>query len=146
MATLTPETAQASCEWSVSGMDCGACASKIKDAVARLPGVSDVSVTLMAERLRLTLDEAQTPRDKVEATVKSLSYGIAPKGEAPARKGFVMPQHGAHGNETVVNTGPDTGHGSAGHVHDGPADGGKRWYETAKGRLVIFTGLLLGVA
>ena len=35
------ETATA-CDWTVSGMDCGSCATKIKDAVGRLPGVSGV--------------------------------------------------------------------------------------------------------
>ncbi|MFN4156588.1 MAG: cation transporter [Paracoccaceae bacterium] len=29
------------CDWTVSGMDCGSCATKIKDAVARFPGVID---------------------------------------------------------------------------------------------------------
>ena len=55
-------------------MDCGSCATKIKDAVARLPGVSGVEVAIMSERLRLTLDEAQTGRDKVENN----RWGIAP--------------------------------------------------------------------
>ena len=148
----TPKTTDASCEWSVSGMDCGSCASKIKDALGRLPGVSDVSVGLMTERLRLTLDEAQTPRTVIEARVKSLGFGIAPKGEAAPRKGFVMPEMAAHDHaghdhaEAHKDTGPDAGHGSAGHVHDDPADRGKRWYQTAKGRLVIVTGLLLAVA
>ena len=51
------ETATA-CDWTVSGMDCGSCATMIKDAVGRLPGVSGVEVGIMSERLRLTLDEA----------------------------------------------------------------------------------------
>ena len=38
------------------------------------------------------------------------------------------------------------GHGSPSHVHDDPADRGKRWYQTGKGKLVIFTALLLAVA
>ena len=54
------------CDWTVSGMDCGSCATKIKDAVARLPGVTRVEVGIMSERLRLTLDEGRTSRDKVE--------------------------------------------------------------------------------
>ena len=53
------------CDWTISGMDCGSCASKIKDAVSRLPGVSGVEVGLMSERLRLTLEEGKTDRDKV---------------------------------------------------------------------------------
>ena len=50
-------------EWTVSGMDCASCAGKVRGAVERLPGVSDVDVALMTERLRLTLDEGQTPRN-----------------------------------------------------------------------------------
>ena len=82
------------CDWTVSGMDCGSCATKIKDAVSRLPGVSDVQVAIMSERLRLTLDEAQTGRDKVEKTVRALGYGIEPR-KAGAKK--IMPLSGATG-------------------------------------------------
>ncbi|WP_299847394.1 heavy metal translocating P-type ATPase [uncultured Paracoccus sp.] len=149
------------CEWTISGMDCGSCANKIKDAVGRLPGVSDVSVTLMSEKLRLTLRDDKTGRDRIEAVVKSLGYGIAPRGSAAAKKGFVLPDaaekvhdhdHG-HGHSEddghdhqLTTESPDEGHGSAGHVHDDPAERGKRWYQTGKGKLVIFTALLLGAA
>ncbi|MGL6211978.1 MAG: cation transporter, partial [Paracoccaceae bacterium] len=145
-------------------MDCGACASKIKDAVGRLPGVRGVEVGLMAERLRLTLDESQTSREKVENTVKSLGYGIGPR-KAGAKKDFVMPyaapsddpgdDHSGHDHApNAADAGPgagqarrdDSGHGSPGHVHDDPANRGKRWYQTGKGKLVIFTALLLGAA
>jgi Cd2+/Zn2+-exporting ATPase len=153
-------------------MDCGSCATKIKDAVARLPGVSGVEVGIMSERLRLTLDEAQTGRDKVEKTVRALGYEIAPRA-AGAKKDFLLPgaqsapeqsdmhqdqDHSAHaaaghdhsghdhGPEAASTKRDDSDHGSPGHVHDDPADRGKRWYQTAKGRLVIFTALLLGAA
>jgi Cd2+/Zn2+-exporting ATPase len=142
-------------------MDCGSCATKIKDAVARLPGVSGVEIGIMSERLRLTLDESQTGREKIEKTVRSLGYEIAVRA-APAKKEFVLPgEHAAdepdvhdHDHETHDH-GPkatatpkrdDSGHGSPGHVHDDPADRGKRWYQTGKGKLVIFTALLLGAA
>ena len=71
------ETRQ-TCEWTVTGMDCASCATKLKGAVGRLPGVADVEVSLMAERLRLTLDESSTPRNRIETVVKSLGYGILP--------------------------------------------------------------------
>ena len=75
-----PEAArETSCDWTVTGMDCGSCATKIKDAVTRLPGVSGVEVGIMSERLRLTLDEGQTGRDKIEKTVRALGYEIAPR-------------------------------------------------------------------
>ena len=61
-------------------MDCGSCAIKVRGAVERLPGVSQVNIATMTERLTLTLDPALTPPEKVEAAVKSLGYGIAPRG------------------------------------------------------------------
>ena len=67
-------------EWTVSGMDCGSCAIKVRGAVERLPGVSQVNIATMTERLSLTLDPIQTPPEKVEAAVKSLGYRIAPRG------------------------------------------------------------------
>lgn len=160
MTSDTLKTAEI-CEWTVTGMDCAACATKIKDGVGRLPGVSDVSVTIMSERLKLTLDEARTPRAKVEAAVKSLGYGIAPRGMmAPAPKKFVLPgadipaekRDSIHSDDDgpdhapKATKGDESGHGSPGHVHDDPADRGKCWYQTAKGKLVIFTGTLLGAA
>ena len=68
------------CDWTVSGMDCGSCAGKIRNAVTRLPGVSGVEVGIMSERLRLTLDENKTGREQVEKTVRALGYGITPRG------------------------------------------------------------------
>ncbi|PZR00869.1 MAG: cadmium-translocating P-type ATPase [Cereibacter sphaeroides] len=179
----TEPSAEIACDWTVSGMDCGSCANKIKDAVARLPGVSGVEIGIMSERLRLNLDEARTTREKVEATVKSLGYGITPRATG-ARKDFVLPeatkgkQHGdehdghdheghdhsghdhfkhdhsghdhsghSHAPKAAKGTGrDDSGHGSPGHVHDDPADRGKHWYQTGKGKLVIFTAFLLGAA
>ena len=160
MMASTKETA---CDWTVSGMDCGSCAAKIRDAVTRMPGVSGVEVSIMSERLRLTLDEAQTGRDKVEKTVRALGYEIAPRAASTKRE-FVLPSanipkadggtHSDHDHEGHDH-GPqadaaakrdESGHGSPGHVHDAPADRGKRWYQTGKGKLVIVTALLLGAA
>jgi len=147
---------EATCDWTVSGMDCGSCATKIKDAVARLPGVSGVDVGIMSERLRLTLDEAQTGRHRIEQTVRALGYGIAPRA---AKKDFVMPGAVAGKDHSDDDAGPvyapqvdapqrpsESGHESSGHVHDDPAERGKHWYQTGKGKLVIFTALLLGAA
>ncbi|MCA3503800.1 MAG: cadmium-translocating P-type ATPase, partial [Rhodobacter sp.] len=169
---MTEAARETSCDWTVTGMDCGSCATKIKDAVARLPGVSGVEVGIMTERLRLKLDEAQTGKDKIEKTVRALGYEIAPRAAA-AKKDFVLlgAQAGADQNDTHKDHDhsghdhagrdhaghddkpkaasamrDDSGHGSPGHVHDDPADRGKRWYQTSKGRLVIFTAMLLGAA
>ena len=71
--------ATATVEWTVTGMDCAACAAKIKNAVGRLPGVSDVNVAIMSERLKLTLADGTTPREKIEGAVRSLGYQIEPR-------------------------------------------------------------------
>ncbi|OJY28864.1 MAG: ATPase [Rhodobacterales bacterium 65-51] len=168
-------------EWNVSGMDCASCVTKVTRAVERMPGISDVSVALMAEKLTLTLVPDTTPKAKIEAAVKSLGFGITPRitgvtAAAPAKKAFVMPgdaanlsdqaetdahvhddghpddDHSGHDyaghayKPKAAGKRHDSGHGGPGHVHDDPADRGKRWYQTGKGKLVIFTGILLGAA
>ena len=119
-------------------MDCAACATKIRSAVERLPGVSDVSVAIMAEKLTLKLDADTTPRASVEATVTKLGYGIGSPKPARARN-LVIP------SAAPVAADHDD-HNSPGHIHNDPADRGKHWYQTSKGKLVIGTGLLLAIA
>ncbi len=120
-------------EWQISGMDCAACTRKIQIAVERLPGVSAVQITLMNERLRLTLAPDTTTAAQIERAVETLGYGItAPPGAASE---VAAPGH--------HNTQPHDDH--SGHSHaDLPTD--SRWYQTAKARLVLFTGVVLAAA
>ena len=143
-------------DWTVTGMDCAACATKITTALERLPGVAEVQVGVMSEKLSLRLEPGATGREAIEATVKKLGYGIAPKGQATGKRKFVMPTEPEARNHDHDHTGhvhdakeatQDAGHGAAGHNHaSSPADLDKHWYQTAKGKLVIGTGLLLAVA
>ncbi len=155
---MAQKSATESQEWAITGMDCAACATKIRTAVERLPGVSDVNVAIMAEKLTLKLEPGTTPRDRIEAAVVRLGYGIGATKASKARA-FVMPgakaddhagqghAEGAHEDQkTSKVTAADDGHGAPGHIHNDPACRGKRWYETGKGRLVIGTGLLLAAA
>ena len=57
------------CDWTVTGMDCASCATKITTALQRLPGVADVHVAVMAKRLTLSLDADVTPEEKIEGVV-----------------------------------------------------------------------------
>lgn len=114
------------CEWTVSGMDCGACVSKIKTALGRMPGVADVQLALMAERLRLQLDGTATSRVDVENLVRGLGYGLSPRD----RGGDPMPGGMAAGDNSPY--------------HEDVAS--QRWYHGAKGRLVIVTALALAGA
>ncbi|GAA6149143.1 heavy metal translocating P-type ATPase [Pseudooceanicola nitratireducens] len=124
-------------------MDCGSCAAKVRGAVERLPGVERVDVALMAERLRLTLDETQTPPERIEKAVRGVGFGIAPKGARPEKPkgGFVLPDGAFPDTAEAVEidiepeeiTGPDD---------DAPTS----WLKTSKGRLVLGTGALLAAA
>ncbi|SMO56568.1 heavy metal translocating P-type ATPase [Paracoccus laeviglucosivorans] len=122
-------------EWTVTGMDCASCSLKVTRAVERLPGISQVSVALMSEKLSVTLTQDGRPED-VEGTVRSLGYGIAARGEDAGQA--------AHDHDHDDHAGHD--HSGHGHSHDDPADRGKSWYRTGKGRLVILTGALLALA
>ena len=55
-----PETTAQTLSWKVGGMDCASCAAKIRGAVERLPGVSDVKLSVMSETLTLALDAGAT--------------------------------------------------------------------------------------
>jgi Cd2+/Zn2+-exporting ATPase len=144
--------------WKVGGMDCASCAAKIMDAVERLPGASDVKVSVMAETLTLRLDERLTGRDVVEIRVASLGYITTPvpadtaalrKAAAQAdRHAPERPHDHHHGEHSAVNAPKqqgDRGHGLPGHIHEATPDG-ISWYQTNKGRLVLTTGALLGAA
>lgn len=138
-------------EWTVTGMDCASCTTKVTRAVERLPGVGDVRVALMAERLSLDLDAGQTPPETIEAIVTKLGFGIAPRGqEAPRKKAFVLPDDASKaGNpptDAVAHSHDHSHDPSHDHSHGDPAERGKSWHQTGKGRLVVLTGGLLAVA
>lgn len=156
------------CEWTVTGMDCGSCADKIRTAIERLPGVSGVEVALMTERLRATVEDGTTENSTIEATVRKLGYDIAPRTSGQAAAATSSHQHHDHAghdhsghdhaghdheghdhaghDHSAHGHGEDAGENDGGHDHDDPADRGKRWYQTRKGHLVVLTGALLVVA
>jgi Cd2+/Zn2+-exporting ATPase len=123
------------CEWIVTGMDCAACAGKIRTAVERLPGVSGVQLAPMSGKLVLRLEPETTSREKVETAVEQLGYGI--RAQKPSAIVTVPPANSANRSRD------DQGDSAR---HDESADQTRTWYHTAKGRLVIGTALLLAAA
>jgi Cd2+/Zn2+-exporting ATPase len=105
----------------IDGMDCGACALKIENALKRLPGVSDVHVNYATESLTLTYDEDRTSLTAIDCKIRTL--------------GFTPNSH--------------PGAGAAGHVVEGreeAAVGHGSWWRTRRGRHVVAAGALLGLA
>ncbi|MAS13349.1 MAG: heavy metal translocating P-type ATPase [Nitratireductor sp.] len=135
--------------WTVGGMDCANCAGKIRTALERLPGVSDVKVSVMSETLALALDEGKTGRETIERTVEKLGYKVSARQKSRTDAGgdaSVDACCSGKGRQPHPASGAsESGHGSAGHVHSAD-EGNKSWYRTGKGHLVILTGLLLAAA
>lgn len=102
----------------IEGMDCGACASKIENAVKRLPSVSEVEVSYGLRTLSLKVEEERTSRDAIKAKVKALGYSAEESGD-DAR----TDDPGSH------------------HRVDERA-----WWSSAKTRQVLVTSLLLLLA
>ena len=134
--------------WHVEGMDCASCVAKVEGAVKRLPGVLDVTVNLMAERLTLRLKPGQTDPAAVERTIKAIGYTARPL-PAKALAGTATPGSAdAHaGHDHAGHDHGDHAHGGAfGHSHadhEDPADATKPWYATGKARLVWLLGALV---
>ena len=98
----------------IDGMDCGACALKIENALKRLPGVSDVNVNYGLQSLTLAFDEDRTSSQAIEHRIRALGYApVAPSGES-------LPQIS---------------------IQEELKDGS--WWRSRKARLVIGTGALL---
>jgi Cd2+/Zn2+-exporting ATPase len=165
MNARTNETSPVNLSWKVGGMDCASCAATIRGAVERLPGVSEVKLSVMSETLSLQLDEGRTDRAAIEARVQSLGYtakSVAPKA-APLRAtdthacGHDHEHHHDHDHQdghphdhekpsaVASKAAADAGHGLPGHVHEATPEG-MCWWQTGKGRLVLVTGALLAAA
>jgi Zn2+/Cd2+-exporting ATPase len=106
----------------VEGMDCASCATKIDTAVRRMPGVSDVVVSVTAGTMTLHHD-ATSDLASIARKVTGLGYGVLPfAGQAPAPV--------AHAHD----------HSEHDHHDHGPASSGP-WWKSKKGLFVIASGL-----
>jgi Cd2+/Zn2+-exporting ATPase len=102
--------------WRVDGMDCGNCANTIRTALERLPGVSDIQISVTKERLALVLDERLTTPATIEDRIGTLGYKPNRLDAAP---GGALPP-----------------------AREAPL----AWWRQAKGRLVIVSGGLVALA
>jgi Cd2+/Zn2+-exporting ATPase len=140
-------TDDTSTRYRVSGMDCAACATKIQNAVGRLPNVSAVDVSVTAGTMKVA-HSGPAPWPAISQAVKGLGYGVAPIAAgattpAPA-KGVNEHSHEGH------NHGPD-GHDhqhdhdeAEGHSHFDLGDG--PWWKSRKALLTFGSGAALGLA
>ena len=135
----------------VEGMDCASCAAKIDTAVRRMPGVSDVAVSVTAGTMTVHHD-GKSDLAAIEKRVTGLGYALAPLEPGPAAApSHTCCDHDHGGHDHAHNHGAHNHGGPAArevaglHGHDhGPTDGS--WWRSKKGRLTIACGLALAAA
>lgn len=118
----------ATTKFTVKGMDCASCATKIETAVKRIDGVTDIKVGLHTETLSVNLADDKAGA-KVEKAVRDLGYDIAPL-DTPRRS-------------SAIDRAGDDDHGDHSD-HAKPIEGA--WWESSKGILVIATGVMIALA
>ncbi|QMV03558.1 cadmium-translocating P-type ATPase [Devosia sp. D6-9] len=125
--------------WRVEGMDCASCAAKIRTALERMPGVSDVAITHTTEKLSLKLAEGGAAPEAIEKQISQLGYAARPfAGAAPVAEKHDH-DHAEHDHAHD--------HGAHDHSHgEEPGSADKAWWQTRKGQLVIVTGVLYALA
>ena len=70
-------------EYKVTGMSCAACSSHVEKAVAKVPGVESVSVSLLTNSM--TVEGTASPQDIMMAVEKA-GYGASPKKDKAEHK------------------------------------------------------------
>ncbi len=101
----------------VEGMDCGACAIKIENALKRLPGVSEINVNYGVETLTLRIDQDRTSSAAVQEKIRALGY---------------TPRLVGGGAPSI----------SSERIEDDDAADARPWWQTPKGRRVIAIGAM----
>jgi Cd2+/Zn2+-exporting ATPase len=147
--------ATTSTRFSVSGMDCAGCATKIDTATRRLEGVEDVSVSVvggtMTVRHRPNLDLSQ-----IVSKVTSLGYQAsvlsteekvlakAPQTNA-ATDDHSGHDHGTNPHDRSDDAGKADSELAGLHGHDDKLEDGP-WWKSPKARLTIICGVAIGAA
>ncbi|WP_058304197.1 heavy metal translocating P-type ATPase [Gorillibacterium timonense] len=62
--------------FSITGMTCAACASRIEKGISKLPGVVEANVNLATEKASVVYDSVSVTQDVIEHKVADLGYGI----------------------------------------------------------------------
>lgn len=117
----------------VGGMDCASCATKIENAVSRLPGITEVGISVSAGTM--TVSHAGTaPAAEISRQIKALGYSVALLGAARTAQthdhkhehgpacGHEHGDHGHHHGDAGHDHGEHAGHDHsdhAGHDHSG---------------------------
>ena len=71
----------------VNGMTCGGCVTSVKRALAALPGVAGVDVSLPDRRVQVRYDDGRVDLDAMQHALQDAGYEVAQTGTPAVRKG-----------------------------------------------------------
>lgn len=125
-------------QYRLKGVDCASCGAKIEAALCNLDGVREVSVTVPAQLLTLTVVPDVATEAKVLSLVSRLGYGAVNMSEAG------KPVTGVH----TTHTGDESTQKqvAAAHSHAHGFEGNGRWWQQRGARLVLVSAAALVVA
>ena len=88
-------------QYTVTGMSCAACSSRVEKAVSKVPGVTSCSVSLLTNSMGV---EGTASQSEIIAAVEAAGYGASVKGaDAGAKsKGASMDEDALKDRETPV--------------------------------------------
>jgi len=127
--------------FAVEGMDCAGCAAKLDKAIRRVPGVEDVSVSVVGAAMTVTHRQADS--NAIAQLAASLGYkstALASHAKNDMASGD-QDQGGAHSHAGEAFRPPAPGP----HQHAHGLDAGSFW-QSAKARLTLACGLALAIA
>ena len=81
-------------KYNVSGMTCAACQANVTRCVSKLPGVSEVNVSLLANNMTVSYDETEVTENDIVQAVSKIGYGASPveqgnaQGNTKEKSGF----------------------------------------------------------
>lgn len=117
----------------VEGMDCASCATKIENALRRMPGVTDVVVSVPGGTVTVSHDDGGVDDVKIRNQISDLGYRVTRSEPARNDRRGIGKETSAKHEETHS------------HIHDhAPSD--QAWWATRKGMLTIASGVALAAA
>lgn len=130
--SVTEQTAKV--RFRVEGMDCASCATKIENALQRMPGVTDVAVSVTGGTVTVTHDGSGVD-DKIRNQISDLGY------QATRSEPLGGDRHHRDQAQGASSLNQET-HSP---IHEQAADS-QPWWKTRKGILPIVSGLALAAA
>lgn len=70
----------------VEGMSCEGCAATIRESLEKLPGTSDIAISVESAEATVTIDGwSETTRDDVEMAIAEAGYKVGVRSNSPTR-------------------------------------------------------------